>query len=144
MNKIWRFLRRCWNLSLKWPCSSLTLSMFTVSILTFLSKNAPRGCLIVNKLSTCINIMHSFSFFCCVPHTFISLYLESVVSTRSLLSFMEDEMFRDPTISFLLPSYAKAQALALESLASLPSWIVSWGYHPRVRAFIDDEALEDV
>jgi hypothetical protein len=79
----------------------------------------------VNKLSTCINIMHSFNFFCCVPHTFISLYLESVVSTRSLLSFREDEMLRDPTISFLLPSYAKAQALVLESLASLPSWIIS-------------------
>jgi hypothetical protein len=52
-------------------------------------------------------------------------------------------MPRDPTISFQLRSYAEAQALALKSLASLP-WIVSQGYHPRVRAFIDDEALEDV
>jgi hypothetical protein len=57
---------------------------------------------------------------------------------------MEDEMFRDPTISFLLPSYAKAQGLALKSLASPPSRIVSQGYHPGVRAFIDAEALEDV
>jgi hypothetical protein len=53
-------------------------------------------------------------------------------------------MLQDPTISFLLPSYAKVQALALKSLASPPSWIVSRGYHPRVRAFIDDEALENV
>ncbi len=53
-------------------------------------------------------------------------------------------MFWDPTISFFLPSYVKAQALALESLASPPSWIVSRSYHPRVKAFIDDEALEDV
>ncbi len=53
-------------------------------------------------------------------------------------------MFQDPTISFLLPSYVEAKALALESLASPPSRIVSQGYHPRVRAFIDDEALEDV
>jgi hypothetical protein len=34
-------------------------------------------------------------------------------------------MFRDPTIFFVLPSYAKDQALALESLASPPSQIVS-------------------
>jgi len=44
----------------------------------------------------------------------------------------------------MLPSYAKAQALVLESLASPPSRIISQGYHPRVKAFIDDEALEDV
>jgi hypothetical protein len=34
--------------------------------------------------------------------------------------------------------------LALEFLASPPSWIVSQGYHLRVRAFVDDETLEDV
>jgi hypothetical protein len=44
----------------------------------------------------------------------------------------------------MLPSYAKAQALALEPLASPPSRIVSRGYHPKIRAFIDDEALKDV
>jgi hypothetical protein len=44
---------------------------------------------------------------------------------RSFFSFGEDEMLQDPTISFLLPSNAGAQALALESLASPLSWIVS-------------------
>jgi hypothetical protein len=53
-------------------------------------------------------------------------------------------MLQDPTISFLLPSYAKAQALALESLASPPSHIVSRGYDLGVRIYIDDETLEDV
>jgi hypothetical protein len=64
--------------------------------------------------------------------------------SRNFLSFGEDEMFWDPTISFFLPSYVKAQALALESLASPSSWIVSRNYHPIVKAFIDDEALQDV
>jgi len=63
---------------------------------------------------------------------------------QSFLSFEEDEMFWDPTISFLLPSYAEVQAMALESLASPPSRIVSQGHHSRIKAFIDDEALEDV
>jgi hypothetical protein len=63
---------------------------------------------------------------------------------KSFLSFEEDEMLRDPTIFFLLPSYVEAQALAVESLASSPSWIVSQGYHPGVKTFIDDEALEDI
>jgi len=53
-------------------------------------------------------------------------------------------MFQDSTISFLLPSYAEAQALVLESLASPPSRIVSWGYDLRIRTYIDNEALEDV
>ncbi len=53
-------------------------------------------------------------------------------------------MLQDPAIFFLLPSYAKVQAMALKSLASLPSQIVSQGCHLRVRAFIDDETLEDV
>jgi len=53
-------------------------------------------------------------------------------------------MFWDPTISFLLPSYDEVQAMALESLASPPSWIVSQGHHSRIKAFINDEALEDV
>jgi len=44
----------------------------------------------------------------------------------------------------LLPSYVGAQALALESLASPPLQILSQGYHLRVKAFIDDETLEDV
>jgi hypothetical protein len=63
---------------------------------------------------------------------------------KSFLSFEEDEMLQNPTICFLLPSYVEAQALALESLVSSPSWIVSQGYHPRVKAFINDEALEDI
>jgi hypothetical protein len=63
---------------------------------------------------------------------------------KSFLSFGEDEMFRSPTISFLLPSYVKVEALVLESLASPPSWIVSQGYHLGVRAFINGEALKDV
>jgi hypothetical protein len=62
----------------------------------------------------------------------------------NFLSFEEDEMFWDPTIYFLLPSYAEVQAMALESLASPPSQIVSQGHHSRVKAFIDDEALEDI
>ncbi len=53
-------------------------------------------------------------------------------------------MLRDPTISFLLPSYAEAQAMGLKSLASLPSQIVSQCYHLGVRAFIDDKTLKDV
>jgi hypothetical protein len=63
--------------------------------------------------------------------------------SRSFLSFGEDEILQDLTISFLLPSYAKAQAMALKSLASLP-WIVSQGYHPRIRVFINDEALKNI
>jgi hypothetical protein len=63
---------------------------------------------------------------------------------KSFLSFGEDEMLQNPTISFLLPSYAEVQALVLDSLASPPSQIVSQCYHLGVRAFIDDEALEDV
>jgi len=63
---------------------------------------------------------------------------------KSFLSFEEDEMLRDPTISFLLPSYVEAQALALESWASSPSWIISKGYHLGINTFIDDEALKDV
>jgi hypothetical protein len=53
-------------------------------------------------------------------------------------------MLCDPTISFLLPSYVEAQALALESLASLPSQTICQGYHLGIKAFIDDESLEDV
>ncbi len=53
-------------------------------------------------------------------------------------------MLYNPTISFLLPSYVKAQTLALESLASPPSRLVSQGYDPRIRTYINDEALEDV
>ncbi len=53
-------------------------------------------------------------------------------------------MLQDPTISFMLPSYAEAQALALESLASPPSQIISQGYLLRVRMFIDDETLKNV
>jgi hypothetical protein len=34
--------------------------------------------------------------------------------------------------------------MALESLASPPSWIVSQGYHPGIKTFINDETLEDV
>jgi len=52
--------------------------------------------------------------------------------------------FRILPFLFLLPSYAKAQALALESLASPPSWIVSQGYHLGIKAFINDETLENV
>ncbi len=53
-------------------------------------------------------------------------------------------MFQDLTIFFLLPSYAKVQALVLESLISPPSRIISQGYHLGIKAFIDDETLEDV
>jgi hypothetical protein len=63
---------------------------------------------------------------------------------KNLFSFREDEMLQDSTISFLLPSYAEAQALALESLAPPLSHIVSRGYDLGVRIYIDDETLEDV
>jgi hypothetical protein len=59
--------------------------------------------------------------------------------SKNFLSFEKDKILQDPTISFLLPSYAKAQALA-----SPPSWIVSRGCHLGVKAFIDDEALESL
>jgi hypothetical protein len=62
---------------------------------------------------------------------------------KSFLSFGENEMLWDPTISFLLPTYVEVQALALESLASPPSQIVSQHYHQK-NYFIDDETLEDV
>jgi hypothetical protein len=63
---------------------------------------------------------------------------------KSFLSFEEDEMLQDPTISFLLPSYVEVQALASESWASSLSWVISQGYHLEVNTFIDDEALKDV
>jgi len=76
---------------------------------------------------------------------FSSLFICKVFfPPKSFLSFGEDEMLWDPTISFLLPSYVEAQVMALKSLASPPSQIVSQGYHLRVKAFIDDETLEDV
>jgi hypothetical protein len=40
--------------------------------------------LIVNKLSTWINIIHSFSFFYYMPHTFLFFYLQNVVPTKEL------------------------------------------------------------
>jgi len=53
-------------------------------------------------------------------------------------------MLWDPSIIFLLPSYVKAQARALTSLASFPSWIVSRSYDPKVRSYINDETLKHV
>jgi len=41
-------------------------------------------------------------------------------------------------------SYVEAQALALESLSSPPSQIVSQGYDLGIKINIDDETLEDV
>jgi hypothetical protein len=46
--------------------------------------------------------------------------------------------------SFFLPSYAEAQALALEALASTPSRIVSQSYDIRIKSYINDETLKDV
>jgi hypothetical protein len=43
-----------------------------------------RRLLIVSKLSTCINIMHSFSAPYCMPHIFLSLYLQNVVPTKEI------------------------------------------------------------
>jgi hypothetical protein len=53
-------------------------------------------------------------------------------------------MLQDPFIVFLLPSYVKAQAQALTSLSSPPPQVVSKGYDPRVRSYIDDETLRNV
>jgi hypothetical protein len=63
---------------------------------------------------------------------------------RSFILFKEDEMLWDPSIIFLLPSYVKAQARALTSLSSFPSWIVSRSYDPKVRSYINDETLKHV
>jgi hypothetical protein len=79
-----------------------------------------------------------------MPHTFLFFICKVLSPPKSFLSFGEDEMLWGPTIFFSLPSYSKAQALALESLASHSLGIVSRGYHPKVRTFINDEALEDV
>ncbi len=40
--------------------------------------------LTVSKLSTSINIIHSFNSFYCMPHIFLSFYLQNVVSTEEL------------------------------------------------------------
>jgi hypothetical protein len=61
--------------------------------------------------------------------------------SKSFLSFGEDEMLQDPTISFLLTSYAEAQPLALKSLVLPLSQIVYQGYDLGVRIYINDEAL---
>jgi hypothetical protein len=92
--------------------------------------------------STCINIMHSFASLCCKRHTLFIWKMSS--PSKSFLSFGEDEMLQDPTISFLLTSYAEAQALALESLVLPPSQIVYQGYDLGIIIYINDEALEDV
>jgi hypothetical protein len=44
----------------------------------------------------------------------------------------------------MLPSCVEAQAQALTSLPSPPSQVVSKGYDPRVRNYIDDETLRNV
>jgi hypothetical protein len=54
---------------------------------------------------------------------------------NSLFVFGEDEMLQDSTIFFLPFVFINGFS---------PSWIVSWGYHLGVIAFIDDEALKDV
>jgi hypothetical protein len=59
----------------------------------------------MNKLSAYINIMHYFNSLCCMPHIILFLYLLSVVSIKEILLFREDEMLRDHSIIFLLPSY---------------------------------------
>ncbi len=43
--------------------------------INFLVKKVLEGCLTLSKLSTCINIMYSFSSFWFMPHIFFSLYL---------------------------------------------------------------------
>jgi hypothetical protein len=112
--------------------------------LILLSRNAQGGYLAMNKLSICINIMHYFNSFYCMPDTFFFLYLQSVVSIKehpfiwggwNALGFYR---------FFLLPSYAEARALTLMSLASPPSRIGSWCYDLGVKNYIDDEALKNV
>jgi hypothetical protein len=71
--------------------------------------------------------------------------LQSVISTKELAFIWGGwDVPRSYHFIYLLPSYVGAQALALESLASPPLQILSQGYHLRVKAFIDDETLEDV
>jgi hypothetical protein len=93
----------------------------------------------MGKLCTCINIMHSFTSLCCMRHIIFIWRVSS--PSKSFLSFREDEMLQDPTISFLLTSYAEAQALAMESLVLPPSQIIYQGYDLGVRIYINDETL---
>jgi hypothetical protein len=63
---------------------------------------------------------------------------------RNLPLFGLDELLQDPSTSFVVPSYVKAQTWALASLPSFLSWIISHGYDPRFRSYFDEEALKDV
>jgi hypothetical protein len=70
-----------------------------------------------------------------VCFTLSSLFIyKSLFPPRSLLLFGEDEMPQDPSINFLLPSYAKVQAWVQVSLPSPPSRIISRGYDPRLNS----------
>jgi hypothetical protein len=112
--------------------------------MTFLSRNVRKCCLIMSELSTCINIMHSFSYFCCMPHTFLFFYLQNVISAKELPSIRGGwNVLGSYDFFFATIICWGAQALALEFLASHPSGIVSQVYHSGVRAFVDDETLED-
>jgi hypothetical protein len=55
-----------------------------------------------------------------------------------------NDLLRDPSINFVLLSYAETQAQALMSLPSPPSQILSYGYDLGVENYFDDKALEDV
>jgi hypothetical protein len=71
-SQIWSFLWRCWSLSLKRWHPTLITCIFTILTLVLLSKNTQGGCLTVNKLTTYINIMHSFDSLYCMPHNVLS------------------------------------------------------------------------
>ncbi len=71
-SQIWRFYGRCWSLSLKLSHPTLILRIFIVLRLVFLLKNVQGGCLTMSKLTTCINIMHSFNSLYCMLHTILS------------------------------------------------------------------------
>jgi hypothetical protein len=75
----------------------------------------------MSKLSTCINIMHSFNSFYCMPHMSFLFICIMLFPMKSFFLFGEDEMLQDPFITFMLLSYAKVQAQTLGSLASPPS-----------------------
>jgi hypothetical protein len=61
---------------------------------------------------------------------------------KSLPFWRLNDLLRDLSIYFVSPSYAEAQALT--SLPSPPSWILSCGYDLGVKNYFNDEALEDV
>ncbi len=99
-------------------------------------------------VSLWINSLFVSIFYIPSIHFVLSLTLSShliciVLSPPKSLPFWRlNDLLRDLSIYFVSPSYAEAQALT--SLPSPPSWILSCGYDLGVKNYFNDEALEDV